>query len=316
MSAVSLERLVRPLLTARGEAVAANAGAAVDRDTAHSLGSSATISNAESFDRPGVLIVSDRPEAIGRVDALCHDLDSTSPRIAIDLIVLSVVPATGRQLPWDQWRNSFGIVDSDLPTVFNQIRGLGHTTLRASSQLQATSGAWAELEWSEQNLVTGNNRPDADDASGTDPANARSISVSKPSASAVTTLHIRPTSQSEGAIRIEVRAQSSQVNDRTRPEHPQLVTVRFNTEVVLHEGATGIINLFVDEPLDMGSAPTNPVDAVAAALIKRGVPLIPAAKIVPQPGQREQTLLLLMPRIATSPRPTGKVAASKAHDPA
>lgn len=307
---------MRPLLTAHGEAIAANAGSAVGKEPAQAAGSAATIVDAESLDRPGVLIVSDRPEAIGRVDALCHDLESTSPRIAVDLIVLSVVPATGRQLPWDQWRNSFGIVDSDLPSVFNQIRGLGHTTLRASSQLQATSGAWAELEWNEQNLVTGSNRPDAVDTSGSDAANARSISVSKPGASAVTTLRIRPSSQSGGAIRIDVRAQSSQVNDHMRPEHPQLVTVRFNTEVVLHEGATGIINLFVDEPLDRGSAPTNPVDATAAAVIKRGGPSIPAAKIVPQPGQREQTLLLLMPRIASPPRPTGKVAASKAHDPA
>jgi hypothetical protein len=314
MSAVSLERLVRPLLTARGEAVAANAGSAVAKEPAHATGSAATIVDAESPDRPGVLIVSDRPDAIGRVDALCRDLESTSPRIAIDLIVLSVVPATGRQLPWDQWRNNFGIVDSDLPSVFNQIRGLGRTTLRASSQLQATSGAWAELEWSEQNLVTGSNRPDTDDTADGDTANARLISVSKPGAPAVTTLRIRPTSQSEGAIRIEVRAQSSQVNDRTRPEHPQLVTVGFNTEVVLHEGATGIINLFVDGPLDMRSAPTNPVDA-AAALIKRGGPLIPAAKIVPQPGQREQTLLLLMPRIVRPARP-GKIAISQPRDPA
>jgi Bacterial type II and III secretion system protein len=315
MSAVSLERLVRPLLTERGEAIAANAGSAVAKELAHAAGSAVTIVDAESTDRPGVLIVSDRPEAIGRVDALCHDLESTSPRIAIDLVVLSVVPTTGRQLPWDQWRNSFGSVDSDLPSVFNQIRGLGHTTLRANSQLQTISGAWAELEWSEQNIVPGNNLRDAEDSADRDPANARSISVSKSGAPAVTTLRIRPSSQSEGAIRIEVRAQSSQIDDHTRPERPQLVTVRFNTEVVLREGATGVINLFVDEPPNMRSAPASPGD-VAAALVMPGGPLLPAAKIVPQPGQREQTLLLLMPRIAAPPRVTGKVAASKAHDPA
>jgi hypothetical protein len=316
MSAVSLERLVRPLLTARGEAIAANAGSAVAKETAHAAGSAATIVDAESADRPGVLFVSDRPEAIGRVDALCHDLESTSPRIAIDLVVLSVLPTTGRQLPWDQWRNSFGSVDSDLPSVFNQIRGLGHTTLRANSQLQTISGAWAELEWSEQNIVPGNNRPDTDDSADRDPANARSVSVSKPGAPAVTTLRIRPSSQSEGAIRIEVRAQSSQVDDRTRPERPQLVTVRFNTEVVLREGATGVINLFVDEPVNSGSASTSRINAAAAALVMPGGPLIPAAKIVPQPGQREQTLLLLMPRIARSGQSAGRIAGSSAHDPA
>jgi hypothetical protein len=315
MSVVSLERLVRPLLSARGEAVASNAVSAVSKEAAHAAGSAATI-DAESADRLGVLIVSDRPEAIGRVDALCHDLESTSPRIAIDLVVLSVLPTAGRQLPWDHWRDSFGIVDSDLPSVFNQIRGLGHTTLRASSQLQAISGAWAELEWSEQNIVPASNRPDTDDTADRDAADARLISVSKPGAPAVTTLRIRPTCQSEGAIRIEVRAQSSQVDDRTRPERPQLVTVRFNTEVQLREGVTGVINLFVDEPLDMRSASTSAVDAAAAALAISGGPLIPAARIVPQPGQREQTLLLLMPRIAASPRPTGKIAASRAHDPA
>jgi len=203
-----------------------------------------------------------------------------------------------------------------LPTVFNQIRGLGHTTLRASSQLQAISGAWAELEWSEQNIVPASNRPDTDDTADRDPANARSISVSKPGAPAVTTLRIRPSSQSEGAIRIEVRAQSSQVDDHTRPERPQLVTVRFNTEVVLHEGATGIINLFVDEPLDMRSAPTIQVDAAAAALAISGRPSIPAAKIVPQPGRREQTLLLLMPRFVRSRQSAGRIAGSSSHDPA
>jgi hypothetical protein len=315
MSAVSLERLVRPLLTARGEAIAANSGSALAKEPVHAAGPAAIV-DAESTDRPGVLIVSDRPEAIGRVDALCHDLDSTSPRIAIDLVVLSVVPTTGRQLPWDQWRNSFGSVDSDLPSVFNQIRGLGHTTLRASSQLQTISGAWAELEWSEQNIVPRTNRPDTDDSADRDPANARSISVSKPGAPAVTTLRIRPSIQSEGAIRIEVRAQSSQVDDRTRPERTQLITVRFNTEVVLREGATGVINLFVDEPLNMRSAPASPVAAAAAALVMPGGPLIPVTKIVAQSRQREQTLLLLMPRIVASPRPTGKVAASKSHDPA
>jgi hypothetical protein len=86
--------------------------------------------------------------------------------------------------------------------------------------------------------------------------------------------------------------------------------------VQLREGVTGVINLFVDEPLDMRSASTSAVDAAAAALAISGGPLIPAARIVPQPGQREQTLLLLMPRIAASPRPTGKIAASRAHDPA
>jgi hypothetical protein len=315
MSVVSLERLVRPLLSARGEAVASNAVSAVPKEAAHAAGSAATI-DAESAERPGVLIVSDRPEAIGRVDALCHDLESTSPRIAIDLVVLSVLPTAGRQLPWDHWRDSFGIVDSDLPSVFNQIRGLGHTTLRASSQLQAISGAWAELEWSEQNIVPASNRPDTDDTADRDAANARLISVSKPGAPAVTTLRLRPTSQSEGAIRIEVRAQSSQVDDHTRSERPQLITVRFNTEVVLREGATGVINLFVDEPLDMRSAPTSAVDAVAAALVIPAGPLIPAAKIVPQPGQREQTLLLLMPRIARSGQSAGRIAGSSSHDPA
>jgi hypothetical protein len=314
MSAVSLERLVRPLLTARGEAIAANAGSAVARDSAHAPPTA--IADAETADRPGVLIVSDRPEAIGRVDALCHNLESTPPRIAIDLVVLSVLPTTGRQLPWDQWRNSFGIVDADLPSVFNQIRGLGHTTLRATSQLQAISGSWAELEWSEQNLASGSNLRDAEDSAERDAADARSRSRSNPGTPAVTTLRIRPSSQSEGAIRIEVRAQSSQIDDHTRPERPQLVTVRFNTEVVLREGATGVINLFVDEPLNMRSTSASPVDASAAALVMPGGPMIPAAKIVPQPGQREQTLLLLMPRIASTPRPTGKVAASNTHDPA
>jgi hypothetical protein len=314
MSAASLERLVRPLLTARGETIAANAGSPVPKEPSHAAASPATISDADSSDRLDVLIVSDRPEAIGRVDALCRDIESTSPRIAIDLVVLRVLPTAGRQLPWDQWRSSFGIVDSELPTVLTQIRGLGHTTLQAASQLQTLSGAWTELEWSEQDIGPSSSRAVADDSADSNATNAPLVSRSYPMA-AITTLHIRPSSQSEGLIRIEIRAQSSHSDDHAHAERPQVVAVRFNTEVVLREGATGVINLFVDEPFNTGTHnPPSPIDAAAAFVIPGG-PFIPATKIVPQPSEREQTLLLLMPRIAAPPRSAGKVAASKTHHP-
>jgi hypothetical protein len=318
MSAVSLERLVRPLLTAGGGAVAATAGAPLPADHLPAADVSRSTTDAVSADGPGVLIVSDRPEAIGRIDALCHDLESMSPRIAIDLVVVSAVPGAGRQLPWDQWRNSFGIVDSDLPLVLNQIRDFGLTTLRARSQLQAISGTWTELEWSAQSVAPGSSpsdSADSEDHEKTGPVASTPVR-SLPAATPITTLHVRPSSQSDGTIRIEVRAQSSRLEDHTHAERPQLVTVRFNTEVVLREGATGVINLFVDEPFNTGFAPASPTDPAAAALVIPGGPIIPAAKIVPQLEQREQTLLLLMPRIAGHSRPPGKVAASKARNPA
>ncbi|HEV8002450.1 MAG TPA: hypothetical protein VGP63_21365, partial [Planctomycetaceae bacterium] len=216
----------------------------------------------------------------------------------------SVLPNSGRQLPWDQWRNSFGIVESELPVVLNQIRGLGRVTVRTRSQLQAISGAWTELECSARNANARNERPDADDSTDRESANASSTTT--------TTLHIRPSTQSEGSIRIEVRAQSSHVEDHSQTEPSQLVTVRFNTEVALREGATGVISLFVDEPAETIATAIDP----AAALVIPGGPSIPLAKIVPQPSPHEQTLLLLMPRIAGAPRSPGKIASAKPRNPA
>jgi hypothetical protein len=194
--------------------------------------------------------------------------------------------------------------------------------VRARSQLQGISGTWTELECSAQSILPKSERSDSAGSADPEPANA----VSTPIASApvpftavsstVTTLHIRPSTQSGGTIRIELRAQSSHVEDHPQTERSQLVTVRFNTEVVLHEGATGIVNLFVDEPFNAGSVPANPSGPAAAALVIPGGPSIPMTEIVPQPAEREQTLLLLMPRIAGPPRAPGKIAASKARNPA
>ena len=314
MSAVSLQRFVRPLLTARGEAIAANSQLSPQSDAPQVAERSRPSTDGMSADQSGVLIVSDRPEAIGRIDALCRQLDSTSPRIAIDLVVLSVWPNAGRQLPWDQWRNSFGIVESELPAVLNQISGLGHATPLVSNQLQTISGTWTELEWGEQTLAS-QSSADSAESMERDTAAPSANTAANPAASAITKLRVRPTSQSEEAIRIEVRAQSSRLENRARPERPQLVTVRFNTEVVLREGATGVINLFVDEPFSTQPAPATTTDSTAAARVSIRGPH-PPAKIIAQPLGREQTLLLLMPRIAGPPHAIGKLAASKPRDPA
>jgi hypothetical protein len=311
MSAVSLERLVRPLLTARGQMVASNAGASAVNTPVPAVTPSPPTAAADATP-PGVLVVSDRPEAIGRVDALCRDLESMSPRIAIDLVVVNVVPTSGEQLPWEQWRNSFGTVETDLPAVLKQIRSLGRATVCTRSQLQGLGGTWSELAWSEQS-VAGSPRTDAaapddeDREPSTPPVNNTA------GATALTTLHVRPSIQPDGAIRLEVRAQSGRIENRGQPQHPQLVSVRFNTEVVLHEGATGVVNLFVDEPGTTAASASN--SPAAATLVIPGGSLLPAAKIVPQPGQREQTLLLLMPRIVRPARP-GKIAVSQPRDPA
>jgi hypothetical protein len=322
MSAVSLERLIRPLLTARGETIATNSDSPRTTDAPPAADLTRAITDAESAKGPGVLVVSDRPEAIGRVDALCHDLESMSPQIAIELVVVSVLPNTGRQLPWDQWRNSFGSVESDLPSVLSQIRGLGRAIVRARSQLQGISGTWTELECSAQGIMPKSERSDSAGSADREPATAPSTPIASapvPFAAApstVTTLRIRPSTQSEGAIRIELHVQASHVEDHAQSERSQLVTVRFNTEVVLREGQTGIVNLFVDEPFNTGSVPANPSGPVAAALVIPGGPSIPMTQIVPQPADREQTLLLLMPRIAGPPRAPGKIAGSNPRNPA
>jgi hypothetical protein len=319
MSAVSLERLVRPLLTGHGAVVASNGTASngtVSDGTlpvANDRGPATDATRAgiaESAGQPDVLVVSDRPEAIGRIDALCRDLESMSPRIAIDLVVVSVVPTSGEQLPWEQWRNSFGTVESDLPCVLRQIRGLGRATVCTRSQLQCLGGTWTELAWSEQS-VAGSPHPDAAALDEEDREPSTSPSNNTAGATALTTLHVRPRIQPDGTIRLEVRAQSGRLENRGQPQRPQLVSIRFNTEVVLHEGATGVVNLFVDEP---GTTAASSPSATATLVIPSGT-LLPAAKIVPQPGQREQTLLLLMPRIVRPARP-GKIAVSQPRNPA
>jgi hypothetical protein len=309
MSAVSLERLVRPLLTARGQMVASNSGVSAVNTPVPAVTPSPPTAAADATP-PGVLVVSDRPEAIGRIDALCRDLESMSPRIAIDLVVVNVVPTAGEQLPWEQWRNSFGTVESDLPAVLKQIRSLGRATVCTRSQLQGLGGTWTELSWSEQS-VAGSPRidaaaPDEEDREPPTPPVSNTAG-----ATALTTLHVRPSIQPDGAIRLEVRAQSGRIENRGQSQRPQLVSVRFNTEVVLHEGATGVVNLFVDEP---GTSAAS-VPSATATLVIPGGSALPAAKIVPQPGQREQTLLLLMPRIVRPARP-GKIAISQPRDPA
>jgi hypothetical protein len=316
MSAASLERLVRPLLTARGQTIAANGCSSVPNSVASPAERSAAVSDANSAEPSGALIVTDRPEAIGRIDALCSDLESASPRIAIDLAVANVVPAAGSLLPSDQWRNSFGIVDGDLSSVLKQIGALGRTKLSESRQLQAINGAWIELEWSATSVNSPVSLPRAADLGETEterPATSPALSPTSPTA--LTTLRLRPTVQSDGAIRVEVRAQSSRVEARSHNDRPQLVTVRFNTQVVLREGATGVIHLFVDKPFDARTASRAPNNSAGAALVIPGGPTIPAAQILPQPGASEQTLLLLMPRIAIAAPAVGRIAHSNSRDP-
>ncbi len=196
--------------------------------------------------------------------------------------------------------------------MLKQIRGSGRTTVRVRSQLQGLSGSWTELAWSEQN-VAGLPRADAttpDEEEGV----AKTPVVNSTELAALTTLHVRPSIQPEGAIRLEVRAQSGRIENHGQAGRPQLVSVRFNTEVLLHEGATGVVNLFVDEPANAPAASDSKSPATATVVIPGGS-LLPVAKIVPQPGQREQTLLLLMPRVVRPARP-GKIAVSQPRNPA
>jgi hypothetical protein len=297
ISAASLERLIRPFLTSQGGIAAANSGAPLQRESTPANNFSQKATDSHVPDPLGVLVVSDRPEAIHRIDAFCHDLESLAPRIAIDLMVINVSLDAGQHLPVDQWRNEFGSVEADLLNVVNQVRGTGRVTLRASSQLQTISGTWTELDLSERSV-----------APATEPITA------EPTGSTVTTLRVRPTAQPEGVIRLELHANSSRPEQHVHGERHQQVTVRFNTEILLREGATGIVNLFVDDLSAAGTAPAAPFDRGAAAIvIPRSLSAL-AAKIVPQPSPREHTLLLLMPRIA-HPRQPGKIAGSQPHTP-
>jgi hypothetical protein len=299
ISAASLERLIRPLLTSHGGIAATTSGTPLPRESVSASSSSHDATDSQGPDPSGVLVVSDRPEAIHRIDALCHDLESLAPRIAVDVMVINVSLDAGQHLPVDQWRNDFGSVQADLLSVVNQIRGTGRVTLRANSQLQTISGTWAELELSERNLTS---------------ATTTSATTAEPAGSTVTTLRVRPTAQPEGVIRLELLAHSSRPEEHVHGERRQQVTVRFNTEILLREGATGIVNLFVDDLSTAGSGPATSFDrGAAASVIPRSLSAL-AARIAPQPSPREHTLLLLMPRIA-HPRQPGKIAGAQPHTP-
>jgi hypothetical protein len=157
----------------------------------------------------------------------------------------------------------------------NSLRVLGRVSAIATNQLQVIDRQWAQLEWTERACRS---------SAGGETAAALDATLRL-----ATKLHIRPSVLSSGLIRLEVHPTSSRLKEGSSVR-PEIATVAFTTDIVLHAGATAVIAGSVDE---------RPPDAEPALASAKGA-LRPgdAPSIHPQPNVRHETVLLLMPRIS------------------
>ncbi len=87
---------------------------------------------------------------------------------------------------------------------------------------------------------------------------------------------------------MEIHSASSRRTEAVSPR-PEVATLTFTTDLVLHSGATALISGTIDERMPEGEPP------VVSA--KKSSQAADAPKIEPRPGVRRQTVLLLMPRV-------------------
>jgi hypothetical protein len=266
-----LERMIRPLLTPGvGTATASTTAAAGD-------GTSDGTVDSRWGPRPDVLLVRDRPEVVRQLDALYADLDAAPKRVVIDALIADVALPDSVPPGLELRQSHFGVIDAEPRAVVNSLRALGHVSIIATNQLQVVDRQWAELEWTQ--------RLGESTAGGQPAAAAQELSLRLG-----TKFRIRPSVLADGLVRLEVHPQSSRLKPGSRSERPEMATVAFTTDIVLHAGATAVIAGLVDErPTDTESA-RLPGEIVA----KPGD--IPT--IHPQPSVRRETVLLVMPRIA------------------
>lgn len=104
-----------------------------------------------------------------------------------------------------------------------------------------------------------------------------------------TSFRLRPSILPGGLVRLEIHPTSSRRTEGVSPR-PEVATLTFTTDLVLHSGATALISGTIDERMPESEPP-----AVSANSSSRAAD---APKIEPLPGVRRQTVLLLMPRVA------------------
>ena len=155
----------------------------------------------------------------------------------------------------------------------NSLRRTGRVHVIATNQLQVIDHQWASLEWTQ---------------GVSQPSESRWIDASA-SLHLATSFRLRPSILPGGLVRLEVHPTSSRRKEGVSPQ-PEVATLSFTTDLVLHSGATALISGTIDERM-----PESELPAVSAKSSSRPAD---APKIEPQPGVRRQTALLLMPRVA------------------
>jgi hypothetical protein len=277
LSVSDLERLIRPLLTlgigtATASTTTSDAGPADD-----SPGEGRQSPQSGSAERrPDVLLVHDRPEVLQQIDAIYADLEAAPKRVVIDALIADVALPNSVPPGWELRQSRFGVIDAEPRTVLNSLRVLGRVSALATNQLQVIDRQWAQLEWTER--------------AGRSSAGGEPVGPAQdPFLRLSTTIRIRPSVLSSGLIRLEVHPTSSRLKEGPSVR-PEIATVAFTTDIVLHSGATAVIAGSVDErPSD--------VEGVLSSAKGASHPG-DAPSINPQPSVRHETVLLLMPRIA------------------
>jgi hypothetical protein len=278
MSVSDLERLIRPLLTPGIGTATASTTTAADNGPADGSTSGGHQSSELSLAEPraNVLLVHDRPEVLHEIDAIYADLEAAPKRVVIDALIADVALPDSVPPGWELRQSRFGVIDAEPRIVLNSLRVLGRVSAIATNQLQVIDRQWAQLEWTERGYrASAGSGPvgDAQDAS----------------LRLATILRIRPSVLSSGLIRLEVHPTSSRLKEGSSVR-PEIATVAFTTDIVLHAGATAVIAGSVDErPPDV-----EPAFASAKGALRPG----DAPSIHAQPRVRHETVLLLMPRIS------------------
>lgn len=277
MSVSDLERLVRPLLTpGMGTATAITTASTDGAADASASGGRQSPQFGSKEPRRDVLVVRDRPEVLRQIDAIYADLEAAPKRVVIDALIADVALPDSVAPGWELRQSRFGVIEAEPRTVLNSLRTLGRVCVIATNQLQVIDRDWAQLEWTERDW----------ESSGA----AESVAAAHDaSLRRATKFRIRPSVLSSGLVRLEVHPTSSRLKEGSSVR-PEIATVAFTTDIVLHAGATAMIAGSVDER----SADVEPPSSAS-----KGVsPAADAPNIHPQPSVRHETVLLLMPRIS------------------
>jgi hypothetical protein len=266
-----LERLIRPLLTP-----GVGTAAASTTDVAGEESAEGNFEGGRGL-QPNVLLVRDRPEVMRQIDALCLELDAAPKRVVIDALIADVTLPDSVPPGLELQQSRFGLIDAEPRDVVKRLRALGHVAVIATNQLHVVDRQWAELEWTQRLCES---------SAGGQPT----VAAQESSLRLATKFRIRPSVLSNGLIRLEVHPESSRLRQAARSERPEMATVAFTTDLVLHAGATAVIAGSVDQ-LPADSEPVRSPDEIVT---RSGD--VPA--IHPQPGVRRETVLLVMPRLA------------------